>query len=85
MTDISRGGACIKSDSRIALGQRIKFVVRVRKTRKTIKLTGWVVRQTSEGFAISFERRSGRERRYDLDRRIGLDRRKRVKPDKPVE
>ena len=85
VTDISQGGAYIESDSRIALGQRIRFVVTVRKTRKTIKLTGWVVRQTPEGFAVSFERRSGRERRYDLDRRIGLDRRKRTKPEKPPE
>jgi hypothetical protein len=85
LINISRGGVYIKTDSRIALGRVIKFVVTDAKIRKNIKLAGWVVRLTSEGFAVSFERRSGAERRYDLDRRIGLDRRKRHKTAKPSE
>jgi hypothetical protein len=83
VTNISRGGAYIKTDSRVSFGQKIKFVITVSRTSKNIKLMGWIVRLTAEGFAVSFERRSGSERRYDLDRRIGLDRRKRSKPVKP--
>ena len=85
VTNISRGGAYIETDSRISLGRQIKFVLTARKTRRNIKFSGWVVRLTSEGFAVSFDRRTGTERRYDLDRRIGLDRRKRVRPAKPPE
>lgn len=83
VTNISRGGACFISDSRVSLGQKIRFVITVSRTGKNIKFIGWIVRLTAEGFAVSFERRSGAERRYDIDRRIGLNRRKRGKPIKP--
>ena len=83
VTNISRGGAYIKTDSKVSFGQKIKFVITVGRTSKNIKLIGWIVRLTADGFAVSFERRSGSERRYDLDRRIGLDRRKRRNPVKP--
>lgn len=83
VTDLSRGGAHIKTKSRLALGQKVKLVIPVSRTGKNIKLMGWIVRLTPEGFAVCFDRRSGSERRYDIDRRIGLDRRKRRKPVKP--
>jgi Tfp pilus assembly protein PilZ len=76
LTSISRGGAFFKSQSRLSLGHKIKFVITIGRTRKNIKLMGWIVRLTPEGFAVTFDRRSGMERRYDLDRRIGRDRRK---------
>ena len=85
VTNISRGGAYIETDSRISLGQQIKFVLTSSKTGRNIKFRGWIVRLTSEGFAVSFERRSGTERRFDLDRRIGLDRRKPGKAEKASE
>ncbi len=82
VTNISRGGAFIKTRSRLSLGQKVKFVLAGRERRKHVKLLGWIVRLTPEGFAVSFDRRSGSERRYDIDRRIGLDRRKRSEPGK---
>jgi len=83
VTNISRGGAHIKTKSQLSLGQKVKFVIPVSRTGKNLKLMGWIVRLTPEGFAVCFNRRSGSERRYDIDRRIGLDRRKRRKPAKP--
>jgi len=83
VTNISRGGAFFKATSKFSLGHKIKFVITDGKTRKNIKLMGWIVRLTPEGFAVTFNRRSGQERRYDLDRRIGGDRRKLRKPLKP--
>jgi len=83
VTNISRGGAFFKTTSKFSLGHKIKFVITDGKTRKNIKLMGWIVRLTPDGFAVTFNRRSGQERRYDLDRRIGGDRRKRRKPLKP--
>jgi len=83
VTDLSRGGAHIKTKTRLSLGQKVKFVIPVSRTGKNIKLRGWIVRLTPEGFAVCFNRRSGSERRYDIDRRIGLDRRKLSKPVKP--
>ena len=85
VTNISRGGAFIETDRRFSLGEKIKFVVTASKTREKMQLRGWIVRLAPQGFAVSFERRSGTERRYDLDRRIGLDRRKRGKPATPPE
>ena len=83
VTNISRGGAFFKTTSKFSLGHKIKFVITDSRTRKNIKLMGWIVRLTSDGFAVTFNRRSGQERRYDLDRRIGGDRRKRRKLLKP--
>ena len=83
VTNISRGGAFIKTKTRLSLGYRIKFVITGSKIRKNVELMGWIVRLAPEGFAVSFNRRSGSERRYDIDRRIGVDRRKRSKPGKP--
>jgi hypothetical protein len=76
VTDISRGGAFVETGNRISLGARINLVIRGIKSRKSVRLRGWIVRSGPEGVGVSFDRRSDRERRFDLDRRTGLDRRK---------
>lgn len=83
VTNISRGGAFIKTRSKCPLGHKIRIVITESKNRKGLERLGWVVRVNSEGFGVSFNRRSGTERRYDLDRRIGKDRRKRIRPGEP--
>jgi len=83
VTNISRGGAFIKTKTKLSLGHKIKIFITGSKIRKNIELMGWIVRLAPDGFAVSFNRRSGSERRYDIDRRIGFDRRKRSKPVKP--
>lgn len=80
VTNISRSGAFIKTRSKCSLGRKIRIVITESKTRKGLERLGWVVRVNSEGFGVSFNRRSGTERRFDLDRRIGKDRRKRIRP-----
>lgn len=77
VANIGRGGAFILTKEKFALGGRIKLAVPGRKTRKEVKVTGWIVRVSPEGIGLSFERRSGRERRSDLDRRTGSERRDR--------
>ena len=83
ITDLSRGGAFIKTGIKFSLGQKIKLVITGGKVSKDLKRRAWIVRVSSEGFGISFERRSDSERRYDIDRRIGKDRRARSKPGDP--
>jgi len=83
VTDISHGGAYIRTTTKLSLGHKLIFVITGNNTRKNLKLKGWIVRLTPEGFAVSFNRRSGLERRFDIDRRIGFDRRTRRKPRKP--
>ena len=83
VTDISRGGAFIKTRSKGSLGRKIRIVITASKTRKGSERQGWIVRVNPEGFGVSFNRRSGSERRYDIDRRIGKDRRKRIRPGEP--
>jgi Tfp pilus assembly protein PilZ len=75
--NIGRGGAFILTKEKFALGGRIKLAVPAWKTRKEVKITGWIVRISPKGIGVSFERRAGRERRCDLDRRTGSDRRDR--------
>jgi len=81
VTDISHGGAFIKTKLRIPLGKKVVIVIPGSKIRKKSKINGWIVRRNPEGFAIKFERRSGRnlklrtDRRDSSDRRSGLDRR----------
>ena len=84
VTNISHGGAFIRSTTRLSLGHKLIFVITGSKIRKNVKLRGWIVRLTPEGFAVSFNRRLGLERRFDIDRRIGFDRRNRRKPEKPI-
>jgi hypothetical protein len=76
VTDISRGGAFVETGNKISLGARINLVIHGSKSRKSVRLRGWIVRSGPEGIGVSFDRRSDRERRFDLDRRTGLDRRK---------
>ena len=80
VTSISRGGAFITTRSKLPLGRKIRMVFTVRKTKAQVERLGWIVRVDSEGFGLSFDRRSGFERRYDLDRRFGRDRRKKKPP-----
>lgn len=84
VTSISRGGAFIKTRSKFPLGRKIRIVISRGKTNIDWQRLGWIVRVNSEGFGVSFDRRSGSERRYDLDRRFGKDRRKRTRPAGPV-
>ena len=83
VTDISRSGAFIKTRSKGSLGHKIRIVITGDKPGKGLERPGWIVRVNSEGFGLSFNRRSGMERRYDLDRRVGRDRRKRTGPANP--
>jgi len=82
--DISRGGAFIETDSIFPIGKKIVLTLSGKMARKSVRLTGWLVRKDNEGFGITFDRRSGVERRYDIDRRKGPDRRGNKKPDKKV-
>jgi len=77
VSDIGRAGAFILTTKNFGLGGRIRLAIPALKTRKELKVTGWIVRISPEGIGISFERRASRERRSDLDRRTGLDRRDR--------
>jgi hypothetical protein len=79
VANIGRGGAFILTKEKFALGGKITLVVPGRKTPKTFKAIGWIIRISRQGIGVSFERRFGRERRSDLDRRTGLDRRRRKK------
>ena len=83
VTNISPGGAFIKTRSKCSLGRRIRMVITGVKPDTGSERRGWIVRVSSEGFGVSFNRRSGVERRYDIDRRIGKDRRKRIRPGEP--
>jgi Tfp pilus assembly protein PilZ len=83
VTNISRSGAFIKTRGKFSLGQHIQFVITGKKIRYKVKLMGWIVRLSPNGFGVSFDRRSGAERRYDIDRRIGTDRRSRIKHQDP--
>ena len=81
VTDISYGGAFIRTKLKITLGRKIVIVIPGSKIRKKSKIIGWIVRRNTKGFAVKFDRRSGRDisgrsdRRIRLDRRTGLDRR----------
>ena len=76
VTSISRGGAFLKTERQLALGESIILAIQKQQTRRDLKVKGWIVRLTPQGVGMSFDRRSGKERRYDLDRRTGLDRRR---------
>jgi Tfp pilus assembly protein PilZ len=83
VTNISRGGAFINTRGKFSLGRKIRIVITRGETSMDLQRPGWIVRVNSEGFGVSFNRRSGSERRYDLDRRFGRERRKRTKPAGP--
>lgn len=69
ITNISRGGAFITTKSKFVLGQIIQLDIREDKTCKALRLKGWVVRLSSNGIGIKFDRRVQRDRRKKLDRR----------------
>ena len=77
VTNIGRGGAFISTKENFSLGGKLSLTIPGSKSRKDVKVTGWIVRISEEGIGVSFDRRSGRERRSDLDRRTGLERRSR--------
>ena len=63
ITNISRGGAYIITRNKFYLGQMIQLVIPGDKNKKDVKLKGWVVRLSPEGFGVRFDRRTGRDRR----------------------
>jgi Tfp pilus assembly protein PilZ len=72
ITNISRGGAYIITRNKFYLGQMIQLVIPGDEKKKDVKLKGWVVRLSPEGFGVRFDRRTGRDRRRGLDRRGSL-------------
>jgi hypothetical protein len=80
VTNVSRGGAFIKTKTRLSPGEKITLIIPRTKTRKDVRLEGWIVRQDETGFGIKFDIRSGQSRRADFDRRAIIDRRKRLGP-----
>ena len=72
ITNISRSGAYIITQNKFYLGQMIQLVVPGDKKKKDVKLKGWIVRLSPEGFGVRFDRRTGRDRRSVLDRRGSL-------------
>ena len=81
VANISRGGAFVKTPTKLNLGEIIKLSIPAKDRNKNIEMFAWVVRICPEGVSLSFERRSGRERRNDLDRRTGQERRGRKRSD----
>ncbi len=77
--NISRGGAFIKTKKKFPFGEKITLII-PKKTRKDVKLKGWIVRQDETGFGIKIDLRSGLKRRGNLDRRVSLDCGKRLGP-----
>ncbi len=69
ITNISRGGAFIVSQYKFTLGQKIMLVIPGDKNHADIKLKGSVVRLSSKGAGVKFDRRTGLERRKGSDRR----------------
>lgn len=70
ITNISRGGAFIRTKNQFALGQMILLDIREDKTSKALRLKGWVVRLSPSGIGVRFDRRSYRDRRKKFDRRV---------------
>ena len=67
--NISRGGAFIETNLIFPIGKNVILIIPVEKTRKNVRLRGWIVRRNNLGFGIKFMRRSDPERRHDIDRR----------------
>jgi hypothetical protein len=72
ITNISRGGAHIKTRNKFTLGQMIQLIIPGDRQRKDVKLKAWVIRLSPEGLGVRFDRRKGRDRRSVLDRRGSL-------------
>ena len=79
-TNISRGGAFIKTKKKFPLGGKIELIMQGKEIRKDVIINGWIVRLDETGVGIKFDLRSKRRRRGDLDRRVSVDRRKRLEP-----
>jgi Tfp pilus assembly protein PilZ len=69
ITNISRSGAFIVSKYKFALGQKIMLVIPGDKKHGHVKLEGSVVRLSTKGAGVKFDRRTGVERRKGGDRR----------------
>jgi Tfp pilus assembly protein PilZ len=69
ITNISRSGAFLVSKYKFTLGQQIMLVIPGDKKHSDMKLKGSVVRLSTKGAGIKFDRRTGRERRKGGDRR----------------
>ena len=67
VTDISQGGAFIRSRLRISLGRKIIIVIPGSKIRKKSKVRGWIVRRNLDGFGVKFDKRAGRDLRARPD------------------
>ena len=69
ITNISRSGAFIVSKYKFTLGEQITLAIPGDKKHSDMKLKGSVVRLSTKGAGIKFDRRTGRERRKGGDRR----------------
>lgn len=66
--DISLGGVFIAADRSLPLGTKLLVTLPYAKSNRYVSLHGTVVRNTREGFAISFKRRRRYRQIYrDLD------------------
>ena len=71
ISNISRGGAFIKTNVKFALGQVIQIEIRQDNACQAPHLRGWVVRLSPDGVGVKFDRRAHRDRRQIADRRVG--------------
>jgi Tfp pilus assembly protein PilZ len=69
ITDISRGGAFIQTRTKLSLGQMINLHIQGVQSRKDVDIKGWVVRLSSNGIGVKFDRRLRADRRKNSDRR----------------
>ena len=63
VTDISRGGAFIRTETKLSLGQAIKLHIPRGQSCKDAAIKGWVVRLSPNGIGIKFDRRLQADRR----------------------
>jgi Tfp pilus assembly protein PilZ len=69
ITNISRSGAFLVSKYKFTLGQQITLVIPGDKKHSDMRLKGSVVRLSTKGAGVKFDRRTARERRKGGDRR----------------
>ena len=63
VTDISRGGAFIRTEAKLSLGQTLNLHIPRGQSCKDVALRGWVVRLSPNGIGIKFDRRLHTDRR----------------------
>lgn len=73
--NISRGGVFIKTDIQFTVGNQIRIAIPGSKIHKNLKLKGWIVRITRDGFGAKFDKESDGKDRREIERRSGFDRR----------